>query len=415
MKILMVNKFYYIKGGSETYYFTLKRILESNGHKVIDFSMLDDKNYPSKYTNFFIENIDYSGKKTLLEKIKMATNIIYSFEAKKKFKKIVQETKPDIIHLHIFQHQISPSILDIAKKYRIPVVYTAHDLKMLCPNYKMMVNGDICEKCKDGHFIECVKNKCVKDSYFKSMINAIEGYFHRWKRSYDLIDKIITPSAFYKNKFIEFGVSADRVIHITNCLDSPKPKLNVNKEFQKYFLYFGRLSEEKGILTLIKAVENTSNLLYIVGTGPLMEKIELHVDQNELSNIKILGFRSGQELSDLIGNSKVVILPSEWYENGPYSAIESLQLGRPLIGSDLGGIPELIEGNGLIFKNGDDKSLKAAIEDINNLLDEDYRILCDKSLEIFSKYYSSANHYSKLMEVYNSLLNLKKSGARRYV
>ena len=168
MKILMVNKFFYIKGGSETYYFSLKRKLEEEGHQVIDFSMKDEKNFESPYSDFFVDNVDYSGNSSLSAKLKMAANIIYSKEAKEKFESLVLKEKPDIVHLHIFQHQISPSILDVCKEYNIPTVYTAHDLKMICLNYKMMHHGRICEDCRDGHFYHCAFNKCVKDSFSKS-------------------------------------------------------------------------------------------------------------------------------------------------------------------------------------------------------------------------------------------------------
>ena len=194
MKILMVNKFFYIKGGSETYYFALKRMLEAKGHTVIDFSMKDEKNFDSPYVEYFVEAVDYNGGMSKKQQLKAAKNIIYSTEAKRKLEKLIQETKPDIAHLHIFQHQLSPSILDVLKKYNIPTVYTAHDLKMLCLNYVMMTHGQLCEKCKDGHYINCLKQKCVKNSTLKSSINVIEGYLHKWRKSYDAIDVILTPS-----------------------------------------------------------------------------------------------------------------------------------------------------------------------------------------------------------------------------
>ena len=209
MKILMVNKFYYIKGGSETYYFELKRLLESKGHTVIDFSMQDEKNFVSPYSNYFVENVDYNNKEGIFSRIKAAADIIYSFESKRKFERLVNEVKPDCIHLHIFQHQISPSILDVIKKYHIPTIYTAHDLKMLCLNYKMMHHGKLCEQCRGGKYFHCVLNKCVKDSYLKSCVNVVEGYVHRWRHSYDVINVIITPSLFYKNIFEKFGYLAN--------------------------------------------------------------------------------------------------------------------------------------------------------------------------------------------------------------
>ena len=404
MKILMINKFFYIKGGSETYYFALKRKLEVEGHQVIDFSMKDEKNFESPYSDFFVENVDYSGNSSLSANLKMAANIIYSKEAKEKFESLVLKEKPDIVHLHIFQHQISPSILDVCKKYNIPTVYTAHDLKMICLNYKMMHHGRICEDCRGGHFYHCAFNKCVKDSFSKSCINTIEGYLHKWRKSYDAIDYIITPSDFYRRKFIEFGVNPERVVHIPNFLDREKPSVNKRDDNKRYFLYFGRLSEEKGILTLIKAMEGIKSDLYIVGSGPLRSKIENYISQQKLSNIKLMGFKSGQELINIVGNAEAVVLPSEWYENGPYSAIEALQVGRPIIGAKIGGIPELVNNNGYLFKMGNIESLVDALASFEYLSRNDYEKLEIKSKEMYLNYYTWAVHKKPLYEVYEKAM-----------
>lgn len=404
MKILMVNKFYYIKGGSETYYFALKQLLESKGHEVIDFSMQDEKNFESPYAEYFVSAVDYNGKMGLSQQIKAAANIIYSVEAKKKLEKLIQKTKPDVAHLHIFQHQLSPSILDVLKKYNIPVVYTAHDLKMLCLNYVMMTNGKVCEKCKGGHYMNCLKQKCVKDSTLKSAINVVEGYLHKWRKSYDVVDKIITPSKFYADKFVEFGVAKERVMHLPNFLGRECPTVNQSEDSLQYFLYFGRLSREKGIMTLIKAVEGTDMQLSIVGGGPCKEEIESYIAEHRLQNVKLLGFKSGQELIDVVGNARAVVLPSEWYENGPYSAIEALQLGRPIIGSKIGGIPELVDGNGVTFNHGNVEELRKCLIEFPKPETEEYEKVSAKSKQIFEERYTAESHYEELFKVYEEVL-----------
>lgn len=408
MKILMVNKFYYIKGGSETYYFALKKMLEKEGHTVIDFSMKDEKNFDSPYSEYFVENVDYNSSSGIFKKMKIAKNIIYSKEAKKKFEQIIVKEKPDIVHLHIFQHQLSPSILDVIKKNHIPTVYTAHDLKMVCLNYKMMHHGKICEECKGGKYIRCAKNKCVKNSFSKSCINVAEGYLHKWRKSYDAIDAIITPSKFYREKFIEFGIQKDRVFHIPNFLDAQKPDVNPTDDSEQYYLYFGRLSEEKGILTLIKAVESMNVHVKIVGTGPLKEEINQYLVENNISNIELLGFKSGQELTDIVGNAKAVVLPSEWYENGPYSAIESLQLGRPIVGADIGGIPELVHNNGFLFKSGDEEDLSIVFQNMEQISEQEYQDMKAASVELFNKYYTWSYHYKQLKQIYDSVMKKYK-------
>ncbi|MCR5652401.1 MAG: glycosyltransferase [Ruminococcus sp.] len=402
MKILMVNKFFYIKGGCETYYFALKKLLEDNGHTVIDFSMQDEKNFDSEYSEYFVKNADYSGGGSPLEKLRIAKNIVYSGEAKKKFEQLVKKSKPDIVHLQNFQHQISPSILDVIKKYNIPTVYTAHDLKMICLNYKLMHHGKICEDCKDGKLRHCFKNKCVKESSAKSFINTVEGVVHRKRKSYDCIRTIITPSEFYRQKFIEFGVEPERLVHIPNFFEGVPRKINTRDDSESYYLYFGRLSEEKGVPTLVKAVGKDIPL-YIVGTGPVEPELKKYISDNNLDNIKMLGFRSGQELYDLVGNAKAVVLPSEWYENGPYSAIEALSMSRPIIGADIGGIPELIKGNGFLFESGNAEDLRKRIIDLDNLNSDDYSKMKKASFDLYEREYTPRAYYDKLIKIYEKV------------
>ena len=402
MKILMVNKFFYIKGGSETYYFNLKKMLEEHGHTVIDFSMQDDKNLPSKYSKYFVSNIDYNAKQSFLKKIILGFKIVYSLESKRKFEELIKDTKPDIIHLNIFQSQISSSIINVAKKYNIPIVYTAHDLKALCPNYKMMNNNiEICEKCKNNKFINCVKYKCVKKSFIKSIIAYLDAKFNQFNKTYNKIDFIITPSKFYERKFIEFGYDKNKIMHIPNFINYEYIKYEKNHD-DNYYLYFGRISEEKGITTLIDAFKGEEYKIKIVGTGPLLKEFE--EECKNYNNINFLGFKSGKELYSIVANSKAIILPSEWYENGPYSAIESLYLSRPIIGSDLGGIPELIDGNGYIFKNKNVKDLKNKIYKFEALSEKEIKNMETKSQEMFENVYSSEKYYNRLMGIYDKLL-----------
>lgn len=399
----MVNKFFYIKGGSETYYFSLRNLLKKHGHTVIDFSMLDEKNFQSPYSSYFIENVNYS-ETEIFKKIILAKKLIYSSEAKKKFEKLVIDTKPDVIHLHLFQHQISPSILDVIRKYNIPTVYTAHELKMICLNYQMMNKKGICEQCREGYW-HCLQNRCIKGSLTKSLIGTLEGYFHKWRNSYDAIDVIITPSEFYREKFVQFGINPEKVIHLSNFLNYDKKAIVQGKK--EYYLYFGRLSEEKGIITLLNAVNNLDIKLKIVGTGPLREEVESI--SSKLNNVKVLGFKSGKELEEIIAKSKAVIIPSEWYENGPYSAIEALSLGRPIIGANIGGIPEFISDNGFLFESGDANNLKSVITRLENIAQGDYRKMEEKSQAIFLEQYTAENHFHKLMKIYELACTNKKS------
>ena len=410
MKILLVNKFYYIKGGCETYYFSLKKLLEEKNNKVIPFSMYHERNFYNEYENYFIKNIDYN-QSTLLQKILGAFKIIYNLEAKRKIKKLIKDTRPDIAHLNNFNHQLSPSILSPLKKMKIPIIYTAHDLKLICPNYKMLNKNGLCEKCKGNRFYNCTINKCVKESILYSLINTFEAYIHYIFNSYKNIDIIITPSKFFKEKFVEFGYEEDKVRYIPNFINIEEYKPNYN--FKNYYIYVGRLSEEKGIINLIKAAEkNKEYLLRIIGTGPIEGELKKYIEERNIQNIVFDGFKTGEELKALIRSARFLVIPSICYENNPMSVIESMALGKVVVGSNIGGIPELIKNDKLLFKHNDIDSMANIIREIFELTQEEIIKIGQQNRKFIEENYSKEVHYNKLMEIYEEVIN-KYEGVKK--
>lgn len=406
MKILLVNKFHYLKGGSETYYFGLGFLLAQHGHDVIYFSMKDPKNRPCSQEQYFVDHVDFNSPMAKWNMVKAGLKMLYSLEAGRKLEKLIEKEKPDIAHLNIFQSQLTASVVDVLYKHQIPIVYTMHDLKSLCPCYTMLTHGSICEKCSGGNYFYCIKNKCMKDSLAKSLLAAVEAEVYRIKRTYQKMDLIITPSAFYKQKLEAAHITYAPVIHIPNFLPQNAEQVS-NIVRGTYFLYFGRLSKEKGILTLVEAYKRASLKLplYIVGTGPIKEEIEQRIRNLALNKrVKMLGYKQGKELHDLVANSLCVILPSEWYENGPYSAIEALQMGRPLIGANIGGIPELINGNGRLFPSGNIDALAKSMVDLEKLGDQDYIKFCKASRQLYLNQYGNPEKYEQIVEVYQKVI-----------
>ncbi len=403
MKILNVNKFYYMQGGSERYYFSLQNLLEENNHKVMAFSMQHKSNLDTPFSKYFVTNIDYTTK-SLRKKIRFSSKIIYSFEAKRKIAKIIDAEKPDIAHLHIFQHQLSASILPQLKKKGIPIVYTVHDYKPLCPNYKMLSKGKPCEKCISGRFYNCLFNKCSKDSYTASLVNTIEMYFHRIRKYYDLIDVFVAPSKFLRKKMIDSGFDESKVIHIPNFVE--RKEFSSSNGHKPYLLYFGRLSEEKGILTMLKAMEDVEHSrLLIVGRGPLEEKIKKMVSDSKSKNIELIGFKSGKDLEKVIHGSMFTVLPSKCFENNPFSILESFAYGRAVVGAKIGGIPELVKdgANGLLFEPGDPKDLAVKI---NKMVDnkQTTKKMGLSAQGMINDLYSPQAHYERLIEIYEGLV-----------
>ena len=382
MKILLINKYNFVKGGSEVYTFGLKKMLIEYGHEVIDFSMKNEKNLFSLYDKFFVDEVDYS-RKSIKCKIRNSVKLIYSKEAYDRLCALIEETKPDIAHVNLIYHQLTPSILHALKKNNIPIVFTSHDYKIICPNYKLY-NRDLCEECIGGKYINCVKNGCHKNSRVFSLLLTIEAYVNKYIKSYELCDKIICPSKFMKEKLIQHGFDEKKLIHIPNFINP-----NYYFERQKYkdvqkertILYYGRLSEEKGILNLLKAVNLTRKdfTLKIIGVGPQMKQIEDYIEKKQLFNVKLLGFKSGEELFEEISKAYCTVIPSIWHEVFGLTIIESYAFGTPVIGANLGGISEIIKDEVTGFKFNDVEELALKIQrifDMNSTEYDNMRNMC---------------------------------------
>ena len=364
MKILMINKFFYRRGGSETYMFNLKKNLKSMGHQVIEFSMNDEKNEASEFTGYFIKNINFSKKEGILKDLKKVCHLLYSTEAKNKLAALIKKEKPDIAHLHNIRFQLTPAIIKVLNKYNIPVVWTMHDYQLVCPNYLLFTQNKVCERCKKYKFYNCFKYNCLKNSRPMSFLAMLEMYLHKIiLKSYAKIDLLIAPSKFMQSKLEEWGIEASKIKQLYYSLDLKKS--GQETDLGQGLLYFGRLSKEKGLETLLAAMKDLPNInLKIVGEGPQEALLLKYIEANNLKNVELLGYKSGEELNNIIKSARFVVLPSIWYENNPLAILEAFSQGKPVIGSDLGGIPELVQENktGFLFEPGNASQLKDKIQ-----------------------------------------------------
>ena len=321
--------------------------------------------------------------------------------------KAIDDFKPDIVHLNNFQRQLSASIIKPIKKRNIPIVFTAHDLQAICPAIVMLDNKkNICEKCLKGKYIHCIKGKCVKNSGLKSILGAVEGKYYRWKKIYSKkIDKIIAPSEFYKYKLIQDGIPENKIEALHNFINIED--YNVTIEDEGYALYYGRIIKEKGILNLIKAFKNIKNSkLYIAGVGPDIEKVKKYIHENKMDEtVKLLGYLNGSQVKEYVRKARFIVVPSIWYENCPYSVLETLAMGKPIIGSDLGGIPELVKDNetGLIYKFNRVKELEEKINDLLNNKEKAFQF-GKNAKEIARKDFSKEEYYNKIIKVYKGVI-----------
>lgn len=401
MKILLANKFHWNKGGSEKYYFELGQLLKEHGHEVAYFSMKNEKNIATGDKEYFVEEIDLNTGSKL-----KALDVIYSKSNYKKMIEAIEDFKPDVIHVNNFQRQLSASIIKAANDKNIPVVFTAHDVQAICPAITMMDNDkNVCELCMRGKYLNCIKKSCNKGSKAKSIIGALEGYYYRSNDIYNKkINYIITPSEFYRTKFIEDGTKPEHVEAIHNFIIASD--YDVKTEIGDYALYFGRLSKEKGINNLIEAFAKCKDgKLYIAGEGPEKDNIEKFIKDNKLGKrVKLLGFLNKEQMTEQVRKARFIVVPSIWYENCPYSVMETLAIGKPVVGANIAGIPELVinNENGFTYKYDDINELS----DKMNILFEDDKLVkqfSEKAKEL-SKQYDKEEYYKKINKIYKDVI-----------
>lgn len=402
-KIISINNYHYRRGGSDAVYLDHAALMESIGWKNAFFSMHHPKNLKTEWSQYFVDEVEYGHIYSKASKILMATKVIYSFEAQKKVHRLIDAFQPNIAHIHCIYHHLSPSILPVLRKANIPVVMTAHELKVNCPAATMLNSQGICERCKGGNLSNVFKYRCIKNSITASALVTVESSVHRWLNIYRKnLSKVIAPSRFYLEKYVEWGWPRDQLAYIPNYIDSSilEPQFNPGN----YFLYFGRLSAEKGIYTLVKAACQAGVKLKIAGIGP--EEKELKALATKLGgDVEFLGYRSGNDLHDLIRNARAVVLPSEWYENAPISLLESCALGKVIVGARIGGIPEIIEEglNGLCFESGNVNELVEILRDVESFSDLKIEKMGQASRELVETRFNRKQYVEAILSLYSSL------------
>lgn len=399
MKILLINKFLYPNGGSETYLFRIGEQLQKMGHEVQYFGMEHEKRIVGNRKESYTANMDFHTGR--VAKLIYPFKIIYSLEAKKKLRIVLEDMEPDVIHLNNFNFQLTPSILyeirgfERKKKKRIKIIYTAHDSQLVCPNHLMQqyLSGEPCTKCIGGDSYNCTKYSCIHGSKVKSLLGTIENKLYRGLKTYRMIDHIICPSYFLQDKLNQDGVLREKTLVLHNFVD----RLDIpdHKSRDRYVVYFGRFSKEKGIETLLKVVKRLPQIPFLfMGNGPLEEEV------NRVENIQNLGFQTGAELYRRVAEAQFSLFTSECFENCPFSVMESILYGTPVICADIGGAGELLEEgkNGELFESGNEEQLYEKIK----RLWEDTRLLESYINGCSNPGFNNIEEYcNKLIELYH--------------
>lgn len=405
MKILLINKFYYHRGGAETVFFQTKGLLESAGHKVVVFSMKDVRNEESPYADYFVSPIDFEHYEGLWQQIRKFLRSIYSMEAKQKLQKLIDKEEPDIVHIHNFEHQLTPSILFVLRKNKLPVVQTLHDFQLISPSYNLQL-GDYDEKT-GVKLWRILSQKRMRQSFGISLWAIVEFYLQKWFRFYESkVDAFISPSIFLKKQCERRGVKKN--VHVlanpVAVLDSDEPnKVGSN------LVCVSRLVAGKGVKELIDVIGQMGDIrMDIVGHGPLFGIFKKHIEEQNYTKVNLLGAMKPREVKECLQAAKLVVVPTLFYENQPMVILEAMAAGKAVLAANVGGIPELIESGktGWLYKVGDSDELRQVLQDIwpqSQLLEKVGR----GAYEFIRENFDERKYVRELVQIYLQYMNRK--------
>jgi glycosyltransferase involved in cell wall biosynthesis len=411
MKILQINNCHYKRGGADIVYLNTGMLLERRGHEVFYFSSKNEKNIENRDSVYFIDQVDFF-ERSLFKKITRIPRFIFSTEALRNLDRLIRDRRPDIAHIHFYKGTLTPSILVALRRHKIPTIITVHDFVLFC-SVNLCIDGRhaVCDKCRNSSLLNCVINRCNRTSVFFSTVSAAEHAFNKYLIPFHKhFAKIITVSEFSYNEHRDIGKLFPLLTQMYNFypdLGSRRAK-NIRGT---YFLLFSRLSREKGILTLLKAWKECNfpdRQLIIAGTGPQENELKSFAAAESLSGVQFVGYKTGNELDALIENSLFVLVPSECFENNPMSIVEAFSLGKPAIGSDLGGTSELIKGTGFLFESGSSLQLAEALRKADRLSDEEYKVMSLRARMFAEEHFSEEGYYNRLIEIYRDAMKRER-------
>lgn len=412
MKILLANNYFTPFGGAETVFYWQYQLLKEKGHEILIFAtdkppFFEEENIHPEY---FPEDVDYTNFNDW-DKIKDIPRRCYNIESEKKMTAFLKKFKPEFVHFHNINGNLTPSVLKASYQAKLPVILTLHDPSLFCPTALILGDRTYCkdELCVSGNYIHCILNKCRSNNYIKSLNTVGEILFRKFHKLHSGISAFITPSQALKDLAVKSGVPEEKVFVINNFISDSYLNLPENMTRGEYFLYVGRLSHEKGVNYLIDAFSKVPSeiKLRIVGTGVEKEKLEKQAEKLNLNNIEFVGRKSGDELLKEYQNCIATILPCNWFENFPTTILESFACSKPVIGSNLGGIPETVrtDETGILVEPANIEEIAEAVKKL--YYEEDYLRELSLNCKNESKKYSKEVYYEKLMDLYNFVLGGK--------
>ncbi len=402
-RLLTINSYHYRRGGADVACLDQEAFFAGRGWEVAKFAMHHPDNLPSPWSRYFASEIELASLRSLPAKLAASRKVLYSREAANRIGRLIDDFKPDVVHAHNVYHHLSPSVLRAAKQRGIPVVMTLHDTKLLCPAHSMWQGNAHCEACKPNAVHNVLLKRCLKGSAAVSFLAFAESALHRALGLYsDNVDQFVVPSQYLIDRFVDWGWNRDRFSLIRNAvaLDTfPK-----SRPAGEHFLFFGRLAEGKGLECLLEAAAKAGVSLRVVGTGPLEESLKAMAARLG-AKVEWTGALRGDALWSAVADCRAVVLPAEAVENAPLSILEAYAMGRPVVASSVGGIPEMVESGrtGSLFQSGDVAGLAALLQQYSQLSPVQLGAMSKRCRELVERHYSMGRQYDSLVALYSRL------------
>lgn len=405
----MAHGTWYQTGGDWSYLRSLQSLYSERGHQILPFSMDDSRNEPNEFEKYFVSNINYNAahkRFSLSDAMNVITRAIYSSEAIEKLTSLLNEHVVDVAQLNSIHNIQTLSIIPLLKERGIPIVWRVLDYKIICPNRTFLSDGKVCTKCLSGNYFWSTIKRCKKKSLAASLISTLEAYFNKYKHYYDSVDCFLLQSQFSRDLFLKAGFPDSKLRVIANPYSSSAEgavyeKVKVQED---YILYFGRLSSEKGVHTLLEAMKFIDNVtLVVIGDGPQTTELKAQAAAMLSTRIKFLGSMWGDELNETIRHAKLTVVPSEWFEVSPYVILQSFDFGVPVVGANIGGIPDLIaeDYTGKLFESGDALDLARAVTSLLHDRETNFYENCRTYL---ADCHSPKTYYDETMSIFKGLM-----------
>ncbi len=403
MRILQANKFFSIKGGSETVFFETINGLRERGHTVAEFSMQAPGNLPSDYAQFFVSTVRLTGDMPLGEKWKAFRRFFSSTEVTYKLRELAHLTHPEVAHLHNVYHELSASTFTTLREFGIPTVMTVHDFFPLCANHNLLLGEHLAEEKLAGKAFNCFGYKAINNSRLQSLAGMLEMHFYKANKIWQQLDMLVCPSEFVKEKLIQYGFNANKLAVIPNPVESP---MHINALGTK-IVFAGRLHVEKGIRVFMRALTRLAKYqVLIVGDGPEAQWVDAFIAEHKLTNVERRGWVAPDAMSGIYKEARVVAVPSIFYETGGLSALEALAHSRLVVASKRGALSEAVldRSTGFLAEAENPEDLARAIDMAMQVPDTEARAIVERGRKLVMEKHSRERYLDSLENMYRSVV-----------